>query len=159
MSTAMARTAVADRTETIVIECDLPHAPAKVWRALTEPGLLGAWLMPNDIRAEVGHRFTFHATPAHGLGYDVQCEVLAVEPQRRLRYTWCAPQVSLDSVVTFTLQSGTLQSGALHAGAAATRLHLEHAGIAVAPEHVASMRQNWSRLVAGCLNGQLAKLA
>lgn len=32
-----------------------PHPPAKVWRVLTEPELIGRWLMPGDFRLEVGH--------------------------------------------------------------------------------------------------------
>jgi uncharacterized protein YndB with AHSA1/START domain len=46
-----------DHAETIVVDYDLAEPPKKVWRALTEPGLLAAWLGPNDIRPEVGHRF------------------------------------------------------------------------------------------------------
>jgi uncharacterized protein YndB with AHSA1/START domain len=49
--------------ESIVVECDLPEPPEKVWRALTVPELLAAWLMPNDIRAEVGSRFSFQPRP------------------------------------------------------------------------------------------------
>ena len=37
-------------TESVVIECDLPDPPQKVWRALTEQDLLGAWLMPKTKR-------------------------------------------------------------------------------------------------------------
>ena len=44
-----------------------PHPPDKVWRALTDPELLGAWLMPNDFQARVGHRFTFRTDPVQGL--------------------------------------------------------------------------------------------
>ena len=97
-----------DATESIVVECDLPEPPAQVWRALTEPDLLSAWLMPNDIRPEVGARFTFQAdTEAGG---PIECEVLAVEPPRLLRYSWRggedkrdASESALDSTVTFVL--------------------------------------------------------
>ena len=34
------------QTESISFEFDLPHAPEKVWRALTEPELLAEWLLP-----------------------------------------------------------------------------------------------------------------
>jgi len=50
-------------TQSISLKYDLPHPPAKVWRALTEPELLAAWLMANDMRALVGHRFTFKQQP------------------------------------------------------------------------------------------------
>jgi ATP-dependent Clp protease, protease subunit len=43
-------------TDPVVVECDLPDPPEKVWRALTEAHLLAAWLMPNDLRPAVGAR-------------------------------------------------------------------------------------------------------
>jgi hypothetical protein len=33
--------------QSIALEYELPHPPAKVWRALTDPALLAAWLMDN----------------------------------------------------------------------------------------------------------------
>lgn len=50
-------------TRSIALDYDLPHPPAKVWRALTEPGLLAKWLMATDLRPPVGNRFTFKAAP------------------------------------------------------------------------------------------------
>ncbi len=50
-------------TRSISMEYDLPHPAAKVWRALTDPELLAAWLMVNDMRPLVGHGFTFKAEP------------------------------------------------------------------------------------------------
>lgn len=32
--------------ESISFEFDLPHAPQKVWGALTDPALLAEWLLP-----------------------------------------------------------------------------------------------------------------
>lgn len=75
-------------TQSIVVEYELPDPPAKVWRALTEPDLLRAWLMENDIRPVVGARFTFRAQPVPGWDGVVHCEVLEVDPPRRLRYSW-----------------------------------------------------------------------
>ena len=148
MSTSpLATAAIRGATDSIVIECDLPHAPAKVWRALTEPALLGSWLMPNDIRAEIGHRFTFRATPVHGMDADVQCEVLAVEKGRLLSYSWRVGP-TLDTVVTWTVRAS--ETG--------TRLRLDHDGFASDAPPIAPIRANWQRLMTGCLNGQLAKL-
>ncbi|MEO6774815.1 MAG: SRPBCC domain-containing protein [Kofleriaceae bacterium] len=107
-------------TRSIVVDYDLPGSPAKVWRTLTEPELLAAWLMDNDIAPEVGHRFTFRSKPMGDWDGTVQCEVLAVEPQRLLRYSWrggSAPNL-LDSIVTWTLAPT----------ATGTALHLEHSG-------------------------------
>jgi uncharacterized protein YndB with AHSA1/START domain len=97
-----------------VIRCDqfIPHPPAAVWRALTEPELHARWWAAGDVRPVVGHRFTLDM----GSWGDQQCEVLAVEPERLLRYTF-APG-SLDSTITWRLEAeGT-----------GTRLFLEHAG-------------------------------
>ena len=98
-----------DAIESIVVECDLAAPPAQVWRALTEPELLSAWLMPNDIRPEVGACFTFQADAEAGSG-PIECEVLAVEPLRLLRYSWrgedgnrAPSDRTLDSTVTFVL--------------------------------------------------------
>lgn len=75
-------------TETILIERDLPHPPAKVWRALTEGALLADWLMANDFRAEVGHRFTFRTQPIAQWNGVTACEVTEVTPITRLAYRW-----------------------------------------------------------------------
>jgi uncharacterized protein YndB with AHSA1/START domain len=100
----------------IVVDYDLPGSPAKVWRTLTEPALLGSWLMENDIKAEVGHHFMFRSKPMGDWDGTVRCEVLEVVPLERLRYSWRGS--SLDTTVTWTLTA--TDSG--------TRLHLEHDG-------------------------------
>jgi uncharacterized protein YndB with AHSA1/START domain len=93
-----------DNPRTIEVDEFLPHAPARVWRALTDPGLLARWLMPNDFRPELGHRFTFRTTPVPAAGFDgvVHCEVLAIEPERLLRIAWRGNR-RLDTTVTWTL--------------------------------------------------------
>ncbi len=114
------------QTQTIVVEYELERPPEEVWRALTEPKLLAAWLMENDLRAVVGHRFTFRAQPVPGWDGVVHCEVLEVEPLARLRYSWCGGSderqgygLRLDTVVTWTLTA--TPSGGTH-------LRLEHSG-------------------------------
>jgi uncharacterized protein YndB with AHSA1/START domain len=112
-------------TKTITVEYDLPHPPAKVWRALTEPALLEKWLMPNTIAPVVGHRFTMQTQPMGGWDGVVQCEVLTVEPGKRLAYSWKGGATDnkeygqpLDTVATWTL---TEKPGG-------TLLLLEHSG-------------------------------
>ncbi|RJG44928.1 SRPBCC domain-containing protein [Mesorhizobium sp. DCY119] len=90
--------------EEIVVECTLAEAPEKVWRALTVPELLSAWLLPNDIRPEEGARFSFEGGP--GEGGKVSCEVLDIEPHRHIRYSWRdgeAEREGLASTVSFDL--------------------------------------------------------
>jgi uncharacterized protein YndB with AHSA1/START domain len=114
--------------EALALDFDLPHPPAKVWRALTDPALLARWLLPvAGFRPEPGAAFTFQAPAFPGWDGTVDCEVVEVEPLRTLRFTWRVPfaDASLDTVVTFTLTptgSGPTPSG--------TRLSIVQAGFA-----------------------------
>jgi uncharacterized protein YndB with AHSA1/START domain len=80
----------------VVIERDLPHPAEKIWRALTQDHLIEEWLMKNDFKPVVGHRFNLRADWGA-----VDCEVMAVELNKTLSYTWAA--YGLESVVTWTL--------------------------------------------------------
>lgn len=100
----------------IVVHWFLPHPPEQVWECLTDPALVARWLMPNDFRAEVGHRFQFRSQPRVKMGWDgiVYAEVMEVQAPHRLVYTWQGgPRpgiINLDTLVTWTLaatDSGT----------------------------------------------------
>ena len=105
------------QTESISFELDLPHAPEKVWRALTDPALLAQWLLPVvDLKLERGAAFTLKTQPYPGWDGTVNCRMVEIEALRKLSYTWSVP--FLETVVTFTLTptaSGTrlslLQAG------------------------------------------------
>jgi uncharacterized protein YndB with AHSA1/START domain len=104
-------TDTATETRSVVIEREMPFPPEKIWRALTEPHLIEAWLMKNDFALDVGRPFTLK-----GDWGSVDCKVLAAEPNRRLSYSWDA--MGLESTVTWTL---TPTSGGTH-------LRMEQAG-------------------------------
>lgn len=111
-------TTAPSQTDAISFEIELNHAPAKVWRALTEPELLTQWLLPViGLKLESGLSFTFKTQPYPGWDGTVNCRFLEIEPQRKLRYSWVVGEM-LDTEVTFTLTptgSGTrlslVQSG------------------------------------------------
>ncbi len=86
---------------TLVIERDLAHPPEKIWRALTEGPLIQEWLMSNDFQPVVGHRFSFRAKPVPNWNGVIDSEVLVVEPNARLAYSWGT--LGLQTVVTWTL--------------------------------------------------------
>jgi uncharacterized protein YndB with AHSA1/START domain len=83
-------------TRSVVVEREIPYAPEKIWRALTQPHLIEEWLMKNDFKAALDHRFTLR-----GDWGSVDCKVLEIEPNKTLSYTWEA--MGLESVVTWTL--------------------------------------------------------
>ncbi len=67
---------------------DYAFSPAEVWRSLAAPELIAAWLMPNDVVAEVGHEFTMKTDPAPGFDGIVRAKVLALEPMTRMVWSW-----------------------------------------------------------------------
>lgn len=83
---------------TVTVEREFPYPPEKLWRALTQPHLIEAWLMKGDFMPVAGHRFNFTADWG-----SVDCEVREIEPLRTLSYTWNA--MGLESVVTWTLEA------------------------------------------------------
>ena len=89
-------TDTAPSTRSVVVEREIPFPPDKIWRALTQPHLIEAWLMKNDFKPVVDHRFDLRADWGA-----VACQVLAVEPNKTLSYTWAAH--GLESIVTWTL--------------------------------------------------------
>src|SRR5437879_944198 len=61
-------------TLSVVVEREIPFPPEKIWRALTQPHLIEEWLMKNDFKPVVDHRFNLSADWGA-----VDCQVLAVE--------------------------------------------------------------------------------
>src|SRR5580704_9698357 len=101
---------------TLVIERKMPHAPEKIWRALTEGALIKEWLMSNDFEPVVGHKFSFRATPVPNWNGVIDSEVLVVEPNKKLSYSWG------------TLGTGSVVVWTLVADEGGTLLRMEHSG-------------------------------
>jgi uncharacterized protein YndB with AHSA1/START domain len=102
----------------VVVEREFPFPAEKIWRALTQPHLIDEWLMKNDFAPAVGHRFNLRGD----WGGVLDCEVLVVEPNKTLSYTWnfahADAAYNLESVVTFTITPA--RTG--------TRLRMEQSG-------------------------------
>lgn len=97
----IAESKATDGTRTLVIERVFPHAPEKLWRALTESPLIAQWLMKNDFEPVVGRKFQLRSEPVPQWDGLIDCEVLVVEPLKRLSYSWGTMGIGL--VVLFTL--------------------------------------------------------
>ncbi|WP_189523166.1 SRPBCC domain-containing protein, partial [Mesorhizobium sp. M8A.F.Ca.ET.213.01.1.1] len=48
-------------TRSVVVEREIPYPPEKIWRALTQPHLIEEWLMKNNFKPVVDHRFSVSA--------------------------------------------------------------------------------------------------
>ena len=129
------------RTETrsVIVERDIAHPPEKIWRALTQPHLIEEWLMRNDFKPVVGHRFALRGD----WGGVLNCQVLEIEPNRLLSYSWdhahADAAFNLKSVVTFTLTPTS----------AGTHLRMEQAGFSPGQAQAyGGAKQGWAGFLA-----------
>jgi uncharacterized protein YndB with AHSA1/START domain len=88
-------------SRSLVIEREMPYPPEKIWRALTQGPLIEEWLMKNDFQPAVGHQFSFRSTPVPGWDGVIDSEVLVIESNSKLSYSWGT--MGTMSVVTWTL--------------------------------------------------------
>jgi uncharacterized protein YndB with AHSA1/START domain len=126
------------QTETISMEFDLPHAPEKVWRALTDPVLLAEWLLPAvGHKLEPGAAFTFKTQPQPGWDGVVNCRFREIETHKKLSWSWVVGDI--DTVVTFTLTPTTAGKG--------TRLTLVQSGFKPdQKQNFAGARYGWKMM-------------
>jgi len=135
-------------SDSLVFECDFDEPPEKVWRALTEPRLLEAWLTTDDpLRVDASRAEPSRAEPreeaaprqplsvperVQGHVGSSRYEILTAEPHRLLRYGWRDWESGADdiggqevrSVVTVELVPG--ERGGTH-------LRLTHGEFRIAP--------------------------
>jgi uncharacterized protein YndB with AHSA1/START domain len=132
----------------IEVEEVLPHAPQTVWRTLTESELIARWLMPNTFTPAAGQHFTFQTQPMGNWDGVVQCEILEIDPPKKLVYSWKGGTADnadygapLDSIVTWTL---TPVDGG-------TRVQFSHSGFRSPGNDFAfkAMGDGWSRIMRG----------
>jgi uncharacterized protein YndB with AHSA1/START domain len=134
-------------TRDIVVEEVLPHAPERIWKALTTGELIGRWLMsPKGFEPVKGARFTYQTKAAGEWDGIIHCEVLEAMPNQRLVYAWKGGHEGnvgygspLDTVVTFTLAK--VVNG--------TRLRLVHSGFVLPNNETAfeNMGAGWKKVV------------
>ena len=129
---------IATETRSVVVEREIAHPPEKIWRALTQPHLIEEWLMKNDFKPVVGHNFNLRGD----WGGVLDCEVLAVEPHRKLSYTWnfkhAEAAYNLKSVVDWTLTPTSK----------GTHLRMEQSGFRPdQPQAYGGAKQGWQQFL------------
>jgi uncharacterized protein YndB with AHSA1/START domain len=136
----------AAETLSIIVERELPYPPEKIWRALTQPHLIAEWLMKNDFKAEAGHQFSLRMDPQPGWNGVIDCQVLVVEPNKTLSYTWGT--LGLETAVTFTLT----------ATSTGTHLRMEQTGFRPdQPQNYQGAKYGWQKFL-GNLEQVLARM-
>jgi uncharacterized protein YndB with AHSA1/START domain len=138
----------------IKLEWFYPHPQEDVWHCLTTAELIGQWLMPNDFKPLMGHKFQFTSKPVPGWCGIVDCQVTEMVPNKRLSYTWVSgPKPGsrqIDTTVTWHLIP---ENGG-------TRLKLEHTGFSGFKAWMVSymMGKGWNSHIAKAFAGILNQL-
>ena len=104
----------------------------KLWSALTDSSTLAKWVMENDFKPIVGHRFQFRTQPTEWWNGIIDGEVLIVDAPNRLSYTFESGE---KHTVTWTLQD---------LGDGKVNLHLEQTGFSNA-QGLEGAKYGWSQ--------------
>ena len=111
-----------------------PHPPERVWKALSDQGALNIWMMPNNFKPRIGHKFKFKSNSLPGLESTIHCEVIEIDEPKRLAYTWQDSNSSQSSLVIWTLTP--VENG--------TQLELRHQQVSYATAAISN--PNWNKI-------------
>ena len=110
----------------LVIEQTLDAPVEKVWDAITNKEKMKQWYFElSDFKPVVGFQFSFPGQGHKGENYIHLCKVTAVEPNKKIQYSWRYENYEGDSLVTFEL----FEEGKK------TRLRLTHEGLETFPQN------------------------
>jgi uncharacterized protein YndB with AHSA1/START domain len=139
--------ALKSKTQDIVVEEILPHAPEMIWKTLTSGALIARWLMsPTGFEPVQGNRFTYQTKPAGAWDGVIQCEVLEAIPNQRLVYSWKGGH---ESNVGYGAPLDTIVAWTLDRAGNGTRLCLVHSGF-VTPRNESALKtmgDGWKKVV------------
>ncbi|WP_084439563.1 SRPBCC family protein [Dyadobacter alkalitolerans] len=98
----------------------------KVWKAITDKAQMKEWYFDlSEFKPEKGFKFSFSGGDDK-VQFLHECEILIVEPPKKLAYSWTYPEYEGYSVVTFEL---------FEEGPKQTRLKLTHEGVDSFPKN------------------------
>lgn len=73
----------------VSVERHYPHSVSDVWDGLTTSEAISEWLLETrNFAAEAGARFEMHCTDDSGHLDEYRCEVLEIDPPRRMVWSW-----------------------------------------------------------------------
>jgi uncharacterized protein YndB with AHSA1/START domain len=73
---------------TIKLKKCFPYPVESLWKALTDPALLGKWFMKNDLQPTLHHEFTFRMAPQKGWDGITHCRIVELDPFKKIAYTY-----------------------------------------------------------------------
>jgi len=115
--------------EKITFEAFYPHSPARVWKALTDPGALSQWLLPTNFAPAKGDASKFELNER-----TIHATVIELTEAQLLKLLWDDGEAGSPSLVTWTLSP---QDGG-------TKLRLEHEAAQSEPYVLIEASMNWS---------------
>ncbi|GAA0913851.1 SRPBCC family protein [Virgisporangium aurantiacum] len=133
----------------LTVETDLPYPIADVWAALTDPEALSEWVMPVEGFEPVpGRRFRFKAKPMPGWDGVINCEVLEIDPPKRMVIRWQGSRMRSPTTLTWTLAET----------AGGTRFRIDHQGFSGPAAVVSALmhKGGWRRMAANRLPARLS---
>lgn len=83
-----------------------PHSITKVWAALTDPKAISQWLMETDFEPKVGHKFICWSKNESGEIGRIECQLLLMEPPRRMVWSWKGNGMEAPTQLLFELEPG-----------------------------------------------------
>ena len=129
------------------------NAPVQdVWEALINADALRQWFFNVSVfEAKTGFEFEFEGKGKEGETYLHKCVVTAVEPFRKLAYSWRYEGFEGNSLVTYELQADGNK----------THIRLTHSGLETFPAVKAFVRENfaegWTALIGTSLKEYVEK--
>lgn len=121
---------------TLTLDFQYTTSIEKAWSALTDSSKLAKWIMENDFKPVVGHRFQFRTQPTDWWNGIIDGEVLLVDSPNRLTYTFESGE---KHIVNWTLQD---------LGDGKVNLHLEQTGFSSA-QGVEGAKYGWANWYEG----------
>ena len=88
----------------LIVDRAIDAPASRIWKALTDNGQLKQWYFQLEgFEPRVGFEFSFNGQGSKGEHYKHNCRITAVEPEKKLSYTWAYDGYEGSSEVTFNL--------------------------------------------------------
>ncbi len=105
----------------IVCAIEIEATPERVWTVMTEGGLVEQWLGCMNFKPELGSTFHMQPDGAKRAAGDITgatwCDVTALEPGRRLAFSWYMPGTPKTLVsIDLTPTAGGVRAELTHSG-------------------------------------------